>query len=436
MQTKVSMVIPCYNKVKYIDEMFQSVYDQHYDNIELVIVNDGSTDGTRERITEWVPKFEQRGFEVHVIDQDNKGVGAAVRVGLENITGEYVCMPDCDDIIMPEYASAMARELDDDSKLNLVWCNVNPKLMETKITNDNLLLLLLLHERARYSVCVGMFRTDIISKSGMLEKYIDSRISQEPQVNIPLCLYCGVPKLLGEKLYIYRQIENSIRESVINDYQKSVDYWNAYKELALNILRRYDALNGKTEFVIGIAIDMCIYADTESDRFKKDIAFRLMKGLSDVLRMDIGTIFKQHNITRKNLLCLYYLYGETFAVSQNKYFQKINTFMKGKRIVACASNGKVAGRMLPVMEKFGLKPDLLWDAKCGYDCDYSRRKVTLPRYDELSQNDIVIILSSLPEVEFEIRTRVMGCCCFGLDDVVSMIFAKIYEQIHKKWEES
>lgn len=79
----VSMVVPCYNKVNYIGEFFQSVYDQVWDNIELILVNDGSTDGTREIIRQWEPRFVRRGYSVQIIDQENRGVFGAIKAGLE-----------------------------------------------------------------------------------------------------------------------------------------------------------------------------------------------------------------------------------------------------------------------------------------------------------------------------------------------------------------
>ena len=108
MQSKVSMVMPCYNKVDYIGEMFQSIVDQVWNNIELILVNDGSTDGTREVIAKWEPKFKERGYEVVIVDQENAGVCAAPKAGLERISGGYVSVVDADDMLAREYVSVMA----------------------------------------------------------------------------------------------------------------------------------------------------------------------------------------------------------------------------------------------------------------------------------------------------------------------------------------
>ena len=112
-QSKTSMVIPCYNKEESISRMFDSILAQEWDNIELILVNDGSTDGTRGIITEYEPKFLERGYEVVIIDQDNQDVAAAVRNGLLRVTGEYVCQVDADDELDPRYVSMMAGWLDE-----------------------------------------------------------------------------------------------------------------------------------------------------------------------------------------------------------------------------------------------------------------------------------------------------------------------------------
>jgi len=60
MQGKVSMVMPCYNKVNDISEMFDSIIAQEWNNIELILVNDGSTDGTRDIIAAFVRQKVER----------------------------------------------------------------------------------------------------------------------------------------------------------------------------------------------------------------------------------------------------------------------------------------------------------------------------------------------------------------------------------------
>ena len=128
MQSKVSMIVTCYNKVKYIGEMFDSIISQEWNNIELILVNDGSTDGTRDVITEYESKFYKRGYDVVIIDQENEGVCAATKAGLSCITGKYVCIVDADDELDPKYISTMAGWLEEHNDTDYCICDAIPSV--------------------------------------------------------------------------------------------------------------------------------------------------------------------------------------------------------------------------------------------------------------------------------------------------------------------
>lgn len=99
MAVKVSIVVPVYNVEKYLREMLESVKDQTFSDFEVLLVNDGSTDGSQEIIDEYCGNDERfRSFY-----QENSGVSAARNKGLEFATGEYVAFYDSDDVI-PEKA--------------------------------------------------------------------------------------------------------------------------------------------------------------------------------------------------------------------------------------------------------------------------------------------------------------------------------------------
>lgn len=88
----VSIIMPAYNAEKYIAEAIQSVLDQEYPNFELLIINDGSTDGTEEIIQSFSDS------RIHYFKQKNKGVSAARNVGMDHINGEFFCFLDADDL--------------------------------------------------------------------------------------------------------------------------------------------------------------------------------------------------------------------------------------------------------------------------------------------------------------------------------------------------
>ena len=96
-EPKISIIVPAYNIEKYIKKCLFSIQTQSYKNIEVIVVNDGSTDGTLKVINEFV-KNDDRFI---VIDQPNYGVATARKNGIEKATGDYIGFVDGDDTIEP-----------------------------------------------------------------------------------------------------------------------------------------------------------------------------------------------------------------------------------------------------------------------------------------------------------------------------------------------
>ena len=91
----VSIIMPVYNKEKYLDKSIKSILDQTYENFELIIINDGSTDNS----SYICHRFEQEDSRIKVIDIENNGVSNARNIGIKNANGQYVQFIDGDDYI-------------------------------------------------------------------------------------------------------------------------------------------------------------------------------------------------------------------------------------------------------------------------------------------------------------------------------------------------
>jgi glycosyltransferase involved in cell wall biosynthesis len=95
----VSIILPTYNTGKYIVEMLESISNQTYSPIQLVIVDDNSTDGTYEKIKEWKKEHETISFEIDLIKNNNNfGLTQSVNIGYDKCKGEYIFLSDHDDI--------------------------------------------------------------------------------------------------------------------------------------------------------------------------------------------------------------------------------------------------------------------------------------------------------------------------------------------------
>ena len=91
----ISVVIPIYNAEKYLDRSIGSVMKQTYTDLEIICVNDGSTDKTPEILQE----FQKRDKRIKIINKSNAGVSAARNDGIKASTGDYICFLDADDEI-------------------------------------------------------------------------------------------------------------------------------------------------------------------------------------------------------------------------------------------------------------------------------------------------------------------------------------------------
>lgn len=106
---KFSIIVPVYNVEAYLDDCLTSLQSQEYTDFEVICVNDGSTDGSREILSEWESRFPQ----MKVIDRENGGLSAARNTGLEAATGDYVLFVDSDDWVESTMLKRVTEEVDD-----------------------------------------------------------------------------------------------------------------------------------------------------------------------------------------------------------------------------------------------------------------------------------------------------------------------------------
>ena len=85
MEPLISVIVPVYNAEKYLDQCLESIVAQRYRHLEIIVVDDGSTDTSGERIDRWAERDER----IRVIHQPNGGYGKAMNAGLRAATGEY-----------------------------------------------------------------------------------------------------------------------------------------------------------------------------------------------------------------------------------------------------------------------------------------------------------------------------------------------------------
>ena len=103
----VSIIIPIYNVEKYLDRCIKTIVDQTYNNLEIILVDDGSPDNSLVICEKW----EKQDNRIRVIHKENGGVSSARNIGLEIATGEYISFIDPDDIIHPNYYDILMSQI-------------------------------------------------------------------------------------------------------------------------------------------------------------------------------------------------------------------------------------------------------------------------------------------------------------------------------------
>ncbi len=164
-ENKISVIIPVYNIEQYLDKCIESVVNQTYKNLEIILVDDGSTDKSGVICDEWKEKDER----IIVIHKENGGVASARNVGLTYVTGDYIAWIDSDDWIERNVYEIIIREMlkynCDISVIKYTQENsaVNNSIIESVLYDNNTALQNLLRNR------ITPFLWDKIYKSSLFK---------------------------------------------------------------------------------------------------------------------------------------------------------------------------------------------------------------------------------------------------------------------------
>jgi len=113
----VTVVVPCFNTKKYVDEALLSIRNQTYTNLDIIAVNDGSTDETPQLLD----RHAECDARVRVVHQRNRGLPGARNAGLRQARGEFVCFLDADDVMVPDKIEKQMQFLRDNPGIDLVY---------------------------------------------------------------------------------------------------------------------------------------------------------------------------------------------------------------------------------------------------------------------------------------------------------------------------
>ena len=172
----ISIIVPVYNVESYLKECLESIRQQTFTDIEVILVNDGSTDSSKE-ICE---RFCQADSRFRLINQENKGLSAARNRGVKESVGEYIMFVDSDDVINTKVLEVLLPYMKTD--VDIVECRMTRKKEEfflnktsTIIFEGNFkeaILNCIEFKEVKYCAFTKLYRREIVGKIPFLEGYI------------------------------------------------------------------------------------------------------------------------------------------------------------------------------------------------------------------------------------------------------------------------
>ncbi len=253
----VSIIMPVYNSSKYVISAIESVFSQSYKDYELIIINDGSTDNSKELIIDYLKQNKDK--DVKYIYQENKGASAARNKGIELAKGEYIAFLDADDLWMPEKLSRSINYINSqeyptvysdmyiiDSGGNIIdqWFKMKKEISEGNIYGD------LLKE------CFIVPTNIIIRKACLLENKFDETIRGVEDIDLWLRLARKYNfRVIKEPLTKWRNHEGNysknsriVSENIVNVFERELKEWtrkDKYHKVIINILSTKLYISGR-----------------------------------------------------------------------------------------------------------------------------------------------------------------------------------------------
>lgn len=252
----VSVLIPCYNGEKVIDRSIESVYSQEYEGgIELIVVDDGSTDKSKEKIMAWIPTFESKGYVLKYIFQNNLGLGGAINTGLKHVTGKYLSLLDADDCFL----DGSIKKRTDFLQIHPDYTGVFSNGWYDKHGERNLLVLDG-HQKEYINLFDGliggnavnwagayMVRTDILFSFYPTRSIYPSRFGQNMQILLPVA-YKNKFGFIDEPLMVYFLQDSSHSKAATEEEQRKKDDANFYGYLDIYMKMLDLIVNDKKEY--------------------------------------------------------------------------------------------------------------------------------------------------------------------------------------------
>ncbi len=208
----ISVIVPVYNVEKYLDRCVESIVNQTYKKLEIILIDDGSPDNCPKMCDDWAKKDSR----IKVIHKENGGVSSARNCGLDEAKGEYISFVDSDDVIHSQFYEIMAKNIGDADIIYCEYKNFTNEIsfdeadnfeIEVNIRND----VFLNPKFSFYIVCNKIIKYQILKDIRFDESL---KNAEDTLFGFEVINKCSKVVYIKEKLYGYFVRDNSAVNSI------------------------------------------------------------------------------------------------------------------------------------------------------------------------------------------------------------------------------
>ena len=280
---KISVIVPLFNAETFLNRCVDSIINQTYENLEIILVDDGSTDNSPNICDE----YKLKDARVKVVHQKNSGVSYARNTGIKCATGKWILWVDSDDYIDPKlcekvYSTAIKYCADivvfgflkfyDDGKVEKVNGEEESRLIDISEAMRQL-----------SDKKIGNFPWNRFYKKELFDgiKYPNGRVFEDIGTTYRLIDKANTMYFLDSNLYYYYQANNSITHTIS---QKNItdEFEQRYEQYNYLLKQKYDAVKLVKEELLADALQYCIYSpyEPENQTYKNaSVVIKQSKGM-------------------------------------------------------------------------------------------------------------------------------------------------------------
>ena len=303
----ISIVVPIYNVEQYLKRCVDTIINQTYKNIEIILVDDGATDNSGKICDEYIQKDNR----IKVIHKENGGLSDARNVGLENANGKYIAFIDSDDYISKDFiqklykfciengceiAQCSYQRVYDNSSISE---NTNAEIVTTIMNRNEAILKMFASKNSEYTVAWNKLYKTSLFNSGI--RYPKGMLHEDEATTYKLFYEAKKIVVTNEELYYYLIRENSItnkkytlkRLDFIQELEEQLEFFKSRNENELYIETYYRYARGLIQ-----AYFRCKRNIEDSENVQVELMQKYKNASKELLKM------KEISLKRKAILKL------------------------------------------------------------------------------------------------------------------------------------